>query len=52
MISKGPVKPGASGRENFNSSLGERIGNRLRMLHDMKEQAGGFANRRKFPDSL
>lgn len=39
-------------RESLGSSLGERIGNRLRMLHEMKEQAGGIGNRRKIVDSL
>lgn len=39
-------------RDTISSSLGERIGNRLRMLHEMKEQAGVLNNRRKSADTL
>lgn len=53
MMAKGQAKGPNQGRDNFQSSLGERIGNRLRMLHEMKEQAAaGFNNRRKMADTL
>lgn len=52
QLPRGAGRGGPHVRDTLGSSLGERIGNRLRMLHEMKEQAGGVGNRRKLVDSL